>query len=130
MTVNRIGYPDEVKCPECGRMIEGSEDSEGIVYRCENLSCMAIFDGAELFPPAVQALAPMPSGLVTKPTVYDQAHPDPLSPARVEAMAREYCRLRGLNADEGMPGRERWRTIKPVMNEHIELQLAYERTKP
>jgi hypothetical protein len=53
-----------------------------------------------------------------------------LSPSRVEAMAREYCRLMGLDADEGMPWRERWRTIKPVMNEYIAMQLAYERTKP
>ncbi len=50
MAVNRIGYPDEAECPECGRMIEGAEDSAGIVYRCENMSCMAIFDGDELFP--------------------------------------------------------------------------------
>lgn len=45
---------------------------------------------------------------------------DPLSPARVEAMAREYCRIKGLDAGKRYERQAR---------EFIAMQLAYERTK-
>lgn len=50
MTINRIGYPDTIDCPECGCEIEGTDDAIGIVYRCEQHDCGAYFDGDELFP--------------------------------------------------------------------------------
>lgn len=50
MTVNRIGYPETIECPECGCEVEGTEDVYGVVYRCEQHDCASIFDGDELFP--------------------------------------------------------------------------------
>lgn len=60
--------------------------------------------------------------------------PDPLSPARVEAMAREYCRITGLNTqDWGYSDSGAFISIldglAPKMREFIALQLASERTK-
>ena len=50
MTVNRIGYPETIECPERGCEVEGEEDVYGVVYRCEQHDCGSIFDGDELFP--------------------------------------------------------------------------------
>ena len=49
---NRIGVQDEVECPDCGEPIEAAEDVIGVVFRCENLECMSVFDAEELFPDA------------------------------------------------------------------------------
>jgi len=58
---------------------------------------------------------------------------DPLSPARVEAMARELCRIKGLDAD-GPHAIWSWPNAKDPdllkqCREFIAMQLAYERTK-
>ena len=58
--------------------------------------------------------------------------PDPLSPARVEAMAREYCRIMGLDADAPVCPqltRKNWESFKGQVREFIAMHLAYERTK-
>jgi len=57
----------------------------------------------------------------------------PLSPARVEAMARELCRIKGLDAD-GPHAIWSWPNAKDPdllkqCREFIAMQLAYERTK-
>lgn len=60
-----------------------------------------------------------------------------LSPARVEAMAREYCRIMGLDADElvelvidiRVPPGPQWKRYERKAREFIAMQLAYEGTK-
>ncbi len=58
--------------------------------------------------------------------------PDPLSPARVEAMAREYCRIMGLDADSKLypDSPAKWEFHKGQAREFIAMMLAYEGTKP
>lgn len=48
--LNRIGFPDETPCPDCGCMIEGEEDPTGIVYQCTMLDCGSTYTGEDLFP--------------------------------------------------------------------------------
>ena len=63
-----------------------------------------------------------------------EAAPDLLPPARVEAMAREYCRIMGLDADEQVnpydeSRRNLWQHYAEDAREFIAMQFAYERTK-
>ena len=62
------------------------------------------------------------------------AKADPLSPARVATMAREYCRIMGLDPDELVDpydegGWQLWQHYVTDAREFIAMQLAYERTK-
>ena len=54
---------------------------------------------------------------------------DPLSPARVEAMAREYCRIMGLDGDEFRKNYHNWLPYRTKASEFIAMMDAYERTK-
>lgn len=58
--------------------------------------------------------------------------PDPLSPARVEAMAREYCRIMEMDPDERIRGTvnsPKWSRYTGQAREFITMQIAYEGIK-
>lgn len=48
-------YPDETECPECGTVMELSEDSIGWTYTCRDYDCgMPVYAAEELYPHTTQ----------------------------------------------------------------------------
>jgi len=67
MTTDRIGVPDETPCPQCGVMMEASDDVMGTVFSCYEMDCMGHYDAEELFPEAYEDEQDKPQQAATEP---------------------------------------------------------------
>jgi hypothetical protein len=53
--------PEQMECPECGRMMEREEDNLGYVYRCAGMDCLSHYGADEFFPAPPLPMPPRPT---------------------------------------------------------------------
>jgi hypothetical protein len=78
--------PEQMECPECGRMMDREEDNLGYFYRCAGMDCLSHYGADEFFP-----APPLP--MPPRPTL--KAEVLRLTEANA-ALAEELARVRGL----------------------------------
>jgi hypothetical protein len=53
--------PEQMECPECGRMMEREEDNLGYFYRCAGMDCLSHYGADEFFPAPPLPMPPRPT---------------------------------------------------------------------
>jgi hypothetical protein len=53
--------PEQMECPECGRMMDREEDNLGYFYRCAGMDCLSHYGADEFFPAPPLPMPPRPT---------------------------------------------------------------------